>query len=216
MTKPGSAKRQVVELGFARETNLQTNALSDEAIALACAAGDAEAIAELFHRFRQPVARYLYRLVSSTPDVEDLLQGTFLEVARGACVYDAARAGVLTWLLSIATNKVRHLRRATARRMRLSSAMAWLSIGRSATGSPDVHATEARCDLTHAQRALSALPDVLREAFVACELEGLSAREAASVLDTSEAAVWKRVSRARSILRQQLLEQPTIVASDDP
>ncbi|MCB9636647.1 MAG: hypothetical protein H6721_31440 [Sandaracinus sp.] len=40
--------------------------------------------------------------------------------------------------------------------------------------------------------------------FVLCELEGLSATETGIVVGASEAAVWKRVSKARQQLRERL------------
>jgi len=172
--------------------------LSDEAIARACAGGDATAIAKLFDRFQKPVTRYVHRLTGGGPDLEDLVQSTFLEVARGATAYDG-RAGVLTWLFAVATNVVRHHRRSAARRYRLLSAVA-------AAAPADRWALDAQADaraqLARAQEALASLSDDLREAFVLCDLEGLSARDAARVLDVSEAAAWKRVSRAREAIRR--------------
>jgi RNA polymerase sigma-70 factor (ECF subfamily) len=173
--------------------------LSDEALARACAGGDPGAVSALFDRFRGPVARTIYRLVGGGSDVEDLVQSTFLEVARGKSVWDG-RASVLTWLLAIATNVVRHHRRATGRRLRLVSAMTWAQAQERGSGRP-----EARIELARADKALADLGDELREAFVLCQLEGLSAREAAQALGTSEAAVWVRVSKARKAIRAAVL-----------
>lgn len=173
--------------------------LSDEALARACAGGDPGAVSALFDRFRGPVARTIHRLVSGGSDVEDLVQSTFLEVARGNSVWDG-RASVLTWLLAIATNVVRHHRRSTGRRIRLVSALTWARPAEIAT-----NRAEARIELGRAERALGALGDDLREAFVLCQLEGLSARDAADVLGTSEAAVWVRVSKARKAIRAAVL-----------
>lgn len=175
--------------------------LSDEAIARACAAGDATAIAELFDRFQSPVTRYVSRLVGGGADVEDLVQSTFLEIARGTAAYDG-RASVRTWLFAIATNIVRHHRRSTARRFRLLSAFG--AEPASAPAQPDVQ-TDGRRNLERARAALAALGDDLREAFVLCDLEGLSARDAGAILGVSEAAVWKRASRAREQIREKTL-----------
>lgn len=179
--------------------------MSDEAVARACAAGDAAAIAGLFDRFRRPVARYIHRMIGGGPDVEDLLQATFLVIARGQSTYDPERAGVLTWLLAIATNVVRHHRRSSARRHRLITA-----VGRSRPP-PRPDATDrldSRRQLAAAQRALGELAEPLREAFVLCELEGLSAREAGAVVGATEVTVWKRVSKARKALRRAVRGTP--------
>lgn len=65
---------------------------SDEAVAHACASGDPTAFACLFDRFHGPVTRFLSRAVGTGPDIEDLLQTTFLEVARASTDSTAGRA----------------------------------------------------------------------------------------------------------------------------
>lgn len=54
------------------------------------------------------------------------------------------------------------------------------------------------------EEALDALSPALRAAFVLREMEGLSTRESAAVLEVSEDAVKKRLQRARLELREQL------------
>lgn len=173
-------------------------ALTDEAIARACGAGDAAAIGQLFDRFQRPVARYVHRSIGGGPDVEDLVQATFVEVARGGTIYDG-RASVLTWLFAIATNVVRHHRRSKARRTRLMVAVAE---ARPADAASAERLVSARRQIDRAQAALDSLADELREAFLLCDLEGISARDAGAILGVSEAAVWKRASRAREAIRR--------------
>jgi RNA polymerase sigma factor (sigma-70 family) len=173
------------------------NPLSDEALARACAGGDPAAIGALFDRFHVPVARFLYRLVLNADDVEDLVQTTFLELVRGKAVYDG-RASVLTWLFAIATNVSRHHRRSFGRRRRLLAAVGWAQVPEE---SDAADRADARLQLLKVRDALRELSQSLREAFVLCELEGLSAREAAQVCGASEAAIWKRVSKARRAVR---------------
>ena len=60
--------------------------------------------------------------------------------------------------------------------------------------------------------AVKTLPDPLRAAFVLRDLEGLSTKEAAEVLDISPSNLKVRLHRARLMLREQLAtyfdEQP--------
>lgn len=174
--------------------------MSDEALARACATGDAAAIGLLFDRFHPRIARYLGRLVSHD-EVEDLLQQTFLQVARSSSTFDG-RCAVSTWLMAVATNVVRHHRRTMGRRRRLESALAHAHDDEYRDVARDV---DSKRKLAAAKRALNALSPALREAFVLCELEGCSAREAGEILGASEAAVWKRVSKARKAIRQEVL-----------
>lgn len=177
-------------------------AMSDEAVALACAAGDAAAVAELFDRFRQAVARYLSRLLVNPHDVEDCLQATFLEIARGRAQF-AGRSSASTWLFGVATNVARHHARSAGRRSRLAGALRFAGDDE-ASGAPPDGVFDAKRRLERLRRALGALSEERREAFVLCELEGLSAREAAEALGAAETAIWKRVSDARRLLRDEL------------
>lgn len=188
-------RRALILLRSSREA---TPALSDESLAMACSAGDPGALAGLFDRYQALVTRYLSRLVRSQVDVEDLLQTTFLQVAQGGSRYQG-RSSVRTWLLGIATNVARHHFRSHARRTRLLAAAARDGEVASRSAQPE-SLSEARQLLERARAALANLSAERRFAFVLCEIEGLSAREAALVLGTSEQAVWRRVSDARRSL----------------
>jgi RNA polymerase sigma-70 factor (ECF subfamily) len=61
--------------------------------------------------------------------------------------------------------------------------------------------TEARSNL---DRSVQQLPETLRTVFLLRDIEGLSTRETAEVLDISESAVKTRLSRARFRLREYL------------
>lgn len=173
---------------------------SDEAVATACSSGDPAAVAELFERFHPTVTRFLSRMVGQGPDVEDLLQSTFLQVARGPAPFEGSST-VTTWLLGIAANVVRHWRRSHGRRKRMLEALGTVPLPSSGDTAGQA---DARRRLARMSAALDALPLERRLAFVLCELEGMSAREAAQVLNTTETAVWKRVSVARRALRRAL------------
>lgn len=171
--------------------------LSDEAVALACASADPAAVTELFRRYHEAVTRYLSRLVRDPIDVEDLLQATFLEIARGKAQY-SARSKVQTWLFGIATNVARIYWRSVKQRKRLEHE---LTLVQGNTNSEcALSALESHASLERARLVLELLPVGQREAFVLCEIEGLTAKEAAETLKISEVAVWKRVSLARQTI----------------
>ena len=177
---------------------------SDEAVAHACASRDPVALSELFDRFHVRVTRYLSRAVGRTGEVEDLVQNTFLEIARGRARFDG-RSAVATWLLGIATNVARHHLRSRSRRLRLLEAVkAVIPLG-AATGAAET--LDARRLLQRVDDQLQAEPPERRLAFLLCELEGVSAGDAARLLETTETAVWKRVSDVRRALRDLAKEQ---------
>lgn len=179
-------------------------AWGDEAVAHACSSGDPAAVAEMFDRFHGRVTRYLSRAVGNVADVDDLLQATFLEIARGHARFDG-RSSATTWLLGIATNVVRHHLRSASRRRALVAAVTEAH-GDEAEAGP-AGAVAARLALRRAQRVLDGLSDEQRLAFVLCELEGLSAAHVARMLGATEAAIWKRVSDARKAMREALGEE---------
>ncbi len=178
------------------------DSLSDEGIAAACGTGDRSAITILYDRFHQRVARFIYRL-NGRDQVDDMVQAVFLEVVRGNTVYDG-RSSVTTWLFSIAANIVRHQRRSFARKLKLSNAL--LDERRPAIALPE-DGLDDEDRIVRANQALQELSETQRAAFVLCVLEGLSAKEAALALETSESAVWKRVCKARATLRRKVLEE---------
>jgi RNA polymerase sigma-70 factor (ECF subfamily) len=169
---------------------------SDEAVAYACGSGDPEAVGELFERFHVPVTRFLSRVVGGA-EVEDLVQSIFLQVARGKARYEG-RASVKTWLFGIAANVMKQHFRSAARRRRL--ALLFTYVHREESSDRVCEQVEARRNLRHVSHVFEALPEKARVAFVLCEVEGLSARDAAQILGTTEVAVWKRVSDVRRAL----------------
>lgn len=186
-------KPQVIAL---RNRSEDKERFSDEAVAHACESGDPRAVAEIFERYHSVVMRYLTR-AASRDEAEDMVQATFLQIARGQVRFDG-RSTVRTWVLGIATNILRQHFRTTARRRRLHWA---LSLVEPSRGDTDlVRQVAARRDIEGVRLALAALSEKTRLAFLLCEVEGLSAKEASVVLDASENTIWKRVSDARKCL----------------
>ena len=58
--------------------------------------------------------------------------------------------------------------------------------------------------LDYLKQAVTELPESLRVVFLLRDIDGLSTRETAQVLDLSETAVKTRLSRARLRLREML------------
>lgn len=169
-------------------------------IAYGCAAGDPhrrQHMSSLFGLYHEAVFCYLTRLVG-THDADDLTQATFIEVALGKAEYDG-RASVKNWLFGIATNMARRHRRNFGRKVRLAIALVAASETKKSEDIEDALYVQQK--LGRAQGALEKLPLKQREAFVLCVIEELSAKEAGAILEISEAAVWKRVSKARMAIR---------------
>jgi RNA polymerase sigma-70 factor, ECF subfamily len=174
---------------------------SDEELVAACAGGEAAALATLFDRHHRQVFRFVSRIVgSAASDVDDLVQSTFLEVWRASPGF-RQRGSARGWVLGIASNLVRHRNRSEARRQSAMLGLAEAPVAPSAR--PDDAARQSQI-LEWVGAALQTLPHDLRVAFVLCDVEEISAVEAARILQVPEGTMWRRLHIARKRLRATL------------
>ncbi len=162
------------------------------------AAGDLEALGNLFDTHQEAVRGYVARLGLLRGDCDDITQSVFLEVVRSAQRFDpkyAARA----WLLGIATMLVRRHRRSfvrqTARLLRWSN-----EPPRPSEPSPEER-YRGDCAQRRFNEAYEKLSLKKREVFSLVVLEGLSGEEAAQALSIPIGTVWTRLHHARKELR---------------
>ena len=175
--------------------------LTDEQLLAACANGDGGALAELFRRHGARVGRVLSRARGvDRPDLEDLVQSTFLEVGRSARSFDG-RSAVGTWILAVALNLARNHVRGEVRRRTFLSAFA-------STPPPPVRVPDDQASRREAierlQAATAALPERLLTVFVLIDVEGLKGYEVARALSIPEGTVWRRLHEAHERLRDMV------------
>ena len=171
--------------------------------------GDREEFARLVEEYSPLIYRLGLKMLNNPQDAEDILQETFIKAYKHIGKFDG-RSSISTWLYRIATNE----------------ALMSLRKKRPETVSfdiPSTYETEPQeplqivdwCCLPEEEfltaegrmrldEAAEQLPDSLRVVFVLRDIEGLSTRETAEVLDISEMAVKTRLSRARLRLREDL------------
>ena len=176
----------------------QEQADADQAVIDRVLAGDRNAFGSLIQRYSDPLYRHAVGMTGSPDVAEDILQVSFIKAynhlseVRGrfdAWVFRIVANGCKDWLKNI-------------RRTHLSYEEDDQASGYE-TPEEELDRGELRSDL---DRALSALPASLREAFVMKHVEGRSYEEMAELLDTTVGALKMRVHRAREAL-QALLEE---------
>src|SRR5205814_1678289 len=140
---------------------------------------------------------------AAAADLDDLVQAVFMEVARAARRFNG-RSTPRTWIFGIAVNVARHHVRGAVRRRRVIAEPDAERPSQVPGGDRPDRNAEHRELLAALDRAVRALPDPLREAFVACEIEGLSGADAAKVLGVAEGTVFRRLHEARKALRAML------------
>ena len=164
-------------------------------------AGEPEAFRELFDEHVRSVYNHAFRLTGSWSVAEDVVSLTFLEAWRLRDRVDSGADGgsLRPWLLGIATNVARNVRRAARRH---DGALARLP---KTDVVPDLaEEVIARIDdrerLARTLTALAALRKPEREVLALCVWSGLDYAEAAEALGVPVGTVRSRLSRARSKL----------------
>jgi len=163
--------------------------MDDDELIAALAAGDDTALRELFMRHARWLAARL-RAVLPPPDVEDVLQETFLAVWKGASGY-RPRGTPRAWMWVIARNQAALLLR---RRGPAAAALEETSH----TGLDPAEAALARADIAAALSGPEG--DVLRLMYV----EDRPVAEVAALLGIPAGTVKSRAHRARRLLRAAL------------
>ncbi len=156
----------------------------------ALADGDPSAVAAIYELYGERIFRYTYRMLNNRSDAEDATAETFLRVIRRS--RDLRAEGAFrTWLFRIARN----LCIDKMRQHQLYELPSDATIG----------SGEEQAALRLAVRqALQSLPKDYREPLILCDLEDISAREAADVLGISVPALKSRLYRGRRALRDKL------------
>lgn len=165
---------------------------SDEELMAAIARGDEHALGILIGRHAGSLLGFLLRVSRDRDDAEDLLQDTWMRVARGARSFDATRS-VRPWLYGIAANLARDAFRRRGVRVRAGSV-----IRADGTAQPLFHPIE-QMDM---RERLLRLPDRLREVLVLRFYEGFDETEMAEALGIPRGTVKSRLHAAIGALRR--------------
>ncbi|MFL7890569.1 MAG: RNA polymerase sigma factor [Anaerolineales bacterium] len=171
--------------------------------------GDRPEFAKLVEEYSPMIYRLGLKMLNNPQDAEDILQETFIKAYKHIGKFDG-RSSISTWLYRIATNEaLMSLRKKRPDMISFDVP----SINESEPQEPmqivdwcclpeeEFLSSEGRLRL---DEAAERLPESLRIVFVLRDIEGLSTRETADVLDISEMAVKTRLSRARLRLREDL------------
>lgn len=171
--------------------------------------GDRGEFARLVEQYSPMIYRLGSKMLDNPQDVEDMLQETFIKAYRHLGDFDG-RSSLSTWLYRIATNEaLMAMRRKRPDTISFDEPQAdetepqeplqivdWCCMPEQ-----ELMSAEGRAYL---DRAVEGLPTSLRVVFLLRDIEGLSTRETAEVLNLSEMAVKTRLSRARLQLRETL------------
>ena len=153
---------------------------------------NAEAFRALYRHFNQLVYRFCYRMLQSEQQAKDAFQETFIKVYEHR--EDFRGGNFPAWLFSIARRSCLNAIRARKEVLEFNE---------------DYHVSifERSSDFelkNQIEKALSSLPEALREAFILREYEEQSYQEIAELTKIDVSLAKVRVFRARTLLRKLL------------
>jgi RNA polymerase sigma factor (sigma-70 family) len=172
--------------------------LSDETLLAGLGSGDADAAAAFVRRFQSRVYGLALTMLHDPGLAEDVAQEAFVRAWKYAATYDARRARVSTWLLTIARNAALDRARVrTATPVDPDEVVAQLDIA-------DASATVDVPERERLRSALAALPDDQRRALVLAAYGGRTAREIAELDGLPLGTVKTRIRSGMAKLRTTL------------
>lgn len=158
-------------------------------------AGDLDAFESLLRSHERQVLGTAVRLLSCREDAQDAAQEVFVRLFRHLKRIQSGEA-VAPWLYRVTVNVCADVRR----RRRPQTDMNEIEL---ASSGPDPEAVASIAERERAvSRGLETLSQKERAALVLREVEGLSTREVAGILGSSEVTVRAQISTARMKLRK--------------
>jgi RNA polymerase sigma-70 factor (ECF subfamily) len=202
--------------------------VEQDAVVAAAIGGDRAAFAALAERYRRELQVHCYRMLGSFQDAEDMVQETLLRAWRSRAQFQG-RSSFRAWLYRIATNACLDALAHSSRRV-LPHQIAPASDPHTGSApSPDleiawlqpypdrlldeVAASDARPDALVVAKetielaflaTIQLLPPRQRAVLILRDVLGWSAKETASLLETTVASANSALQRARATLKQHL------------
>jgi RNA polymerase sigma-70 factor (ECF subfamily) len=167
--------------------------LEDDKIVALVRNGQTEAFTEIMERYQSAIIHYLHRLTGDNDLAADLAQDTFIQAYQGL-MKSNAEINLRPWLYRIASNNAWQY----WRRRRLLSLVPFSRFKQPpeplvySVGNPDDEKLVIK-------DVISKIPLEQRTCLILHYAEGLKYREIADILNISEEAVRKRVSRGKKV-----------------
>ena len=169
--------------------------------------GDRQAFGALVRSHERRVFRVTLAVLGQVEDAEDAMQETFIKAYRHLSQF-RRESRFTTWLTRIAVNEALQKRQARKEHVSLDESPAiqnqdfprrfepW------AADPEKLYTKQELRDLV--EKAICSLSGIYREALILCDVEGMSAKEAADVLEVNLLALKSRLLRARLMMREAL------------
>lgn len=173
-------------------------------------AGDRVAQAEIVKNYETMVYNLALKLTGNSDEAEGVLQETFLKVLESLHSF-RGESKLGTWIYRIAVNyalmRLRRRKKAfySLDDYQINDNKDYSTFNRSIEDDPEamLYNTELRRAM---EEAIDELPPKYKTSFIMKDIEGLSLKEVADILDMNIATVKTHIHRARLFLRDKLAE----------
>ena len=169
----------------------------DVAIIDRARSGDEEAFVLIYEHFSPQIHRYVYRLVGSLEQADDITQDTFLRAFQGIGKI-AIDSNVSAWLYRIASNAAFDI-------LRRRKLITWMPIHEESDKSGEFTSEDFTPQVIESdivRRAVAEMPPALAVCLVLRSVEGFSCEEIAEILKIPKGTVFSRLARARESFQQ--------------
>jgi len=170
----------------------------------AAAAGDPAAYGRIVGACQNTVTAVAWAITRDVQASEDIAQETFISAWRHLGRLKQPDS-FLPWVRQIARNLARnHLRNARHRPFNGEQAELAIELAADTAPTPDERLLQTEEEAVAAE-VIAALPEDARETLLLFYREGQSSQQVATLLGLTDAAVRKRLSRARAAVREEML-----------
>ena len=178
-----------------------TKSLPDEALyAEFLATGDNGAFRKLLERYREPLALFIFSIVRSMDDAEDIMLDAFAVAASGTVKFKG-KSSFKTWLFAIGRNlALKHLRK---NRLVMLPIDDEVSEKASDAPLPDEELLKTERD-RKLYEALDKLNPEYCQALTLHFFEGMDAEQIAVVMDKNKKQVYNLIERGKEQLKTKL------------
>ena len=189
--------------GQNRVNTATTEGADDRALLRAVAAGDKEALRQLYTRHSAVLFALALKVLTDRAEAEDVLQEAFVQIWKTAGSFDDGRGKPLGWLIMLTRSRAIDRLRSRKTRARASESMAkdTSQTAESATPADEAQASEAQRTV---RDALKSLPSEQRVPIEMAYFGGLTQFEIAQQLSQPRGTVKTRMRNGMMRLREQL------------
>jgi RNA polymerase sigma factor (sigma-70 family) len=180
----------------------------DNNLLISLSKGDKNAFSALYHSFKSRVYRIVFAYLNNAEDTEEVVQDVFLKLYQSAHHFHA-QCSASTWIYRIAVNKSLDKLRFNRAKMRFAFITSLFDMSNGELmeiEDPSHHGIDAekRENLKILLKALEKVPIQQRTALVLTQIEELSGKETAIIMNVTAKAVEGLIQRGKANLKKVL------------